>query len=78
MTVEEAARMLGCSIQHVRLLIRQRRIRAKRVDGVPGGFRYNVNYRSVRAFRDRTANHKGRGRPRGPNPRKRRKPRRKK
>lgn len=64
MTPKQAAILIGCSVRHVRHLIVQGRLAAKRIE-TPGwgpGFVYEVNPSSARQYRD---SEQTRGFPRG-------------
>jgi len=66
MTTKEAAKLLGCSPQHVRTLIRQGRLKVKPAALLRGfGYfkGYEVNRDSVEQYKNLP---RGRGRPRGP------------
>ena len=52
MTTREAAKIIGCSIQHVRTLIRQGKLKAKRIESDQNqyGFRFVIDKREAVRF----------------------------
>lgn len=52
MTPKEAAKVIGCSPEQVRHLIRHSKIKAGR-HKIPGGFVYDISSREARRYRDK-------------------------
>jgi excisionase family DNA binding protein len=51
MTAKEAAKVIGCSSQQVRHLIKVGKIRAEKYE-IPGGFYYDISQKEVERYRD--------------------------
>ncbi len=51
MTPTEAAKIIGCTPQQVRTLIRTKKIKAKRIK-YPGGYYYQIERREAIRYRD--------------------------
>lgn len=66
MTPTKAAKIIGCSAPHVRLLCRQKKLKAKRTAGENGAWHYDILRSSAEKYRDLNKSKRGRGRPRGP------------